>query len=110
MDRMEGDRRVVHERLSKRIDAQSHRESSSRSERLFTTGDRVWLKRPRGITGPGLQTVWLGPYRIVKQVGEHSFEIDAGSYRLAAHSTQLKMCVETGEGEAQDMGAIVWSC
>ena len=66
MDRLEGNRKMVHDRLSRRINAQSHRESPSRSNRLFVTGDRVWLKRPRGITGPGLQTVWLGPYRIVK--------------------------------------------
>ena len=108
--RLECDRKTVHDRLSRRIDAQSYRESSSRPERLFMTGDRVWLKRPRGITGPGLQTVWLGPYRIAKQVGEHSFEIEASADRRSAHSTQLKVCVETGEGEAQDMGAVVLSC
>ena len=97
MDRLEGDRKVVHERLSRRIYALSCREGSARQERHFTTGDRVWLKRPRGISGTGLQTVWLGPYP--KQVGEHSFEVEAGSDRLAAHSTQLKMFVETSEGE-----------
>ena len=38
MDRLQSDRKVVHERLTRLIDAQSRRKSSSRFERLFKAG------------------------------------------------------------------------
>ena len=66
------------------------------------------MKRPKGIAGPGLQPVWLGPYVISRQVGEHSFEISFGKEMVAVHSSQLKICVEVGLGEeVLDYGAVV---
>ena len=57
------------------------------------------MKRPKGVAGPGLQPVWLGPYVISRQVGEHSFEILVGKEMMAVHSSQLKICVEVWLGE-----------
>ena len=66
------------------------------------------MKRPKGVAGPGLQPVWLGPYVISCQVGEHSFEILIGKETMAVHSSQLKICVEVGLGEeVLDYGAVV---
>ena len=108
LDRLENERQAVYGRVVKRIDAQLQRESSHRTERRFVPGDRVWLKRIRGLTGPGLQPVWIGPYRVYKQVGEYSFEIGVGADRQAAHASKLKLCVEVGDEEdLGDLGAVV---
>ena len=66
------------------------------------------MKILKGVSGPGLQPVWLGPYVISRQVGEHSFEILVGKEMVAVHSSQLKICVEEGLGEeVLDYGAVV---
>ena len=66
------------------------------------------MKRPKGVAGPGLQPVWLGPYVISRQLGEHSCEFLVGKDMVAVHSSQLKICVEMGLGEeVLDYGAVV---
>ena len=61
---------------------------------VFNVGDTVWYLRPPG-TGTKLSTRWLGPCRITKRVGEHSYEIRVSPTRtMAAHATFLKAHVE----------------
>ena len=65
------------------------------------------MERAKGVAGPGLQPVWLGPYVISRQVGGHSFEILVCKEMVAVHSSQLKICVEVVLGEeVVDYGAV----
>ena len=84
-------------RLRRRILDELRRVSKDRKDRRFQKGDRVWMKRFKGITGPGLHAVWQGPYFISKQVGDNSFEIVVGKEDVAVHASQLKICVEVGD-------------
>ena len=107
-ERREQEERELGDKLRKRITDQLRRLSSGRKVRSFQKGDRVWMKRPKGVAGPGLQPVWLGPYVISRQVGEHSFEILVGKEMVAVHNSQLKICVEVGLGEeVLDYGPVV---
>ena len=66
------------------------------------------MKRPKGIAGPRLQAIWLGPYFISKQVGENSFELLIGKEEVAVHASQLKLCVEVGDTlELDSCGSVV---
>jgi hypothetical protein len=60
---------------------------------VFKVGQWVWLHRPTAFVGPKLQTSWLGPYKIVARVGEHSFKIQtAPRQEYEVHNDQLKLC------------------
>ena len=107
LDQREREEQELGDKLRKRIADQARRRSGERKARSFQKGDRVWLKRAKGITGPGLQPVWLGPYFIQRQVGENSFELLMGRERHAVHTSQLKLCVETGEEGLLDSGSII---
>ena len=94
-------------RLRRRILDELRRVSKDRKDRRFQKGDRVWMKRFKGITGPGLHAVWQGPYFISKQVGDNSFEIVVGKEEVAVHASQLKICVEVGDTlELDSCGAV----
>ena len=57
-------------------------EASANSHRvlgpLFQVGHWVWFHRPTVVSGPKINTSWLGPYKIISQVGEHSLVIHLG--------------------------------
>ena len=109
-EKREKEEQELGDKLRKRIADQLRKASYGRKLRPFQRGDRVWMKRPKGVAGPGLQPVWLGPYVISKQVGEHSFEILVGRDVVAVHGSQLKVCVEVNEGdELWECGAVVRS-
>ena len=60
---------------------------------FFKVGQWVWLHRPTAFAGPKLQTSWLGPYKIIARVGEHSFKIQtAPREEYEVHNDQLKLC------------------
>lgn len=110
LEKREREEQDLGDRLRKRISDHSRRVSGQRKLRPFQKGDRVWMKRPKGITGPGLQSVWLGPYVLAKQVGENSFEVLAGKEMVAVHASQLKLCVEVGpEEDLSGCGSVVRS-
>ncbi|EPS67738.1 hypothetical protein M569_07036 [Genlisea aurea] len=89
--------------LRKRILEGLKRINQKRQARKFQVGDRVWLKRPKGITGPSpTEALWTGPYRIGKQVGTNSFVLKIGRTEIAAHADQLKLALEAG-------GELDWS-
>ena len=37
---------------------------------------KVWWLRPRGRPGEKLETYWVGPCRVVRRVGEHSYVVE----------------------------------
>jgi transposase InsO family protein len=54
----------------------------------------VWLHRPTALGGAKMQTSWMGPYRVVQRVGEHSYVISMGGrVEQEVHVDQLKPCV-----------------
>jgi hypothetical protein len=77
------------------------RVNANRSESdAFQVGDWVWYIRPRSITGPKLQTWWLGPYKVMLRVGERSYRLRTPQgEELDAYQNQLKPCFWTQPGE-----------
>jgi hypothetical protein len=69
--------------------------NASRSEpRRFVPGDMVWWLRPPN-TGGKLDTRWLGPCKVVRRTGEHSYLVQtAPNYRTAVHATYMKPYVK----------------
>jgi hypothetical protein len=54
-------------------------------------GSTCWYLRPRGRPGEKLGTYWIGPCRVVKREGQHSYQIEVQPGRQqAAHRSQLK--------------------
>jgi hypothetical protein len=77
--------------LNEKHEQQARTINVSRSEpRRFVPGDKVWWLRPPN-TGGKLDTRWLGPCKVVRRVGEHSYLVQtAPNYRTAIHATYLK--------------------
>ena len=56
----------------------------------YVPGTQVWYRRPPN-SGGKLDTRWLGPARITKRTGEHTYEIRVSEgYTMDAHETFLK--------------------
>jgi len=61
---------------------------------IFNVGDVVWYKRSEG-SGTKLDTRWEGPCKVVKKIGEHSYEIRVAPDRvIPVHVTFLKIFKE----------------
>ena len=59
----------------------------------FTVGDWVWQMRPREVGGMKLKTWWMGPFKIISQMGDHSFRLrSAQGEQFEAHKDRLKPC------------------
>ena len=63
-------------------------------------GDKVWVVRPKGVTGPKTQTWWMGPATVVQRCGEASYVVEFSSGdRLDVHRDQVKPVTGTlGDG------------
>ena len=83
----------VGEKLRSRIREGLWRSNKGRPERNFKVGDMVWIKRARGVTGPGLRTMWVGPAKIVEQTETQSFVVAEVRGLVPHHADQLKLCV-----------------
>ena len=56
---------------------------------------KVWWLRPRGRPGEKLETYWVGPCRVIRRVGEHSYVVETRpGHQIDAHRCQLMAHVE----------------
>ena len=77
-----------HERRARAINADRPRFPT------YKVGDSVWYRRPEN-SGTKLDSRWLGPCKVTKRVGEHTYEIQVSERRrMQAHATFLKPHVE----------------
>ena len=59
----------------------------------FAVGERVWLRRPKGVVGPKLEPEWQGPYLVWARNGRDSYTLKIPNAKpMDAHVSQLKKC------------------
>ena len=91
-DRMERVDKQVADTLREIHRSREEKENSNRRERTpFRVGDWVWMLRPKCSRESKLDTWWVGPYKVIRQVGVSSFEllITPGNHH-AVHIDQIK--------------------
>ena len=60
---------------------------------IYRHNDWVWLHRPTAFGGAKMQTSWMGPYRVLRRVGEHSYVLRTGGrVEQEVHVDQIKPC------------------
>ena len=75
---------------------QKYRVNKGRKERQgFKVGDLVWVARPKtGVTGHKMHTAWVGPAKVVQQLGSSTYEVQTKPhYTTEVHLDQLKRYV-----------------
>ena len=87
-ERVAGILNEKHERRARAINASRPQFST------YKVGDSVRYRRPEN-SGNTLDSRWLGPCKITKRTGEHTYEIQVSDrHRMQAHATFLKPHVE----------------
>ena len=62
----------------------------------FEPNEWVWILRPTALTGPRLQSWWLGPFKVVERNGDQSYTVQLNRRaRVMVHVDQMKRCTIT---------------
>ena len=72
-EKREKEEQELGDKLRMRIADQLRKASHGRKPRPFQKGDRVWMKIPKGVAGPGVQPVWLGSMCDLEASGRAQF-------------------------------------
>jgi hypothetical protein len=81
--------------LNEELQKQEKRLNKTRPRKLqFENEEWAWILRPlSGITGPKLQSFWIGPYRVVERNGDQSYTVEIGrNNHVMVHVDQMKKC------------------
>ena len=97
MDHMKTMDKHISEVLNQELQKQKERLNKWRPRRLeFEPEEWVWTLRPTALTGPRLQSWWIGPYKVVERNGDQSYTVQINRRnRVAVHLDQMKKCIIT---------------
>ena len=74
-----------------------------REKKPMQIGSKVWVYKPTKVGGHRLESRWWGPARVVKQVGESSYEVQWESDRIQiVHLDDLKLWEEPPSREEEE--------
>ena len=92
MDRMGEVDQLVAKTINTLHYRQADRLNKGRERRPpFQVGDWVWIHRPKGITGPKLDTVWLGPGKVLERLGNATYRVQLKpNHAQEVHLDQMK--------------------
>ncbi len=84
--------KAVAETIREELRKEEERINSTRKEvEPFSIGQWVWVYRPTAYSGVKMQTMWMGPYSILRQEGEDTYVVAVGPRReLQVHVDQIK--------------------
>jgi len=92
MDHMAELDRSISKILNEDLEKRENKLNKNRHRKLeFQTGDLTWILRPTAISGPKLQSFWIGPYKVIVRNGDQSYKVKLSHHkRSMVHLDQMK--------------------
>jgi len=92
MDHMVELDRSISKTLNEELEKQESKLNMTRHRKLeFQTGDWGWILRLTAISGPKLQSFWIGPYKVIERNGDQSYTVKLSHHkRIMVPLDQMK--------------------